>query len=353
MFFRRVFLIIFAVSGTAAAQQSGVSESTPYSPRVFAYKNTDKKRVSKQIEAAAQIALPEGNRAIDVNGILEIPVVALDSHRSPVTDIRASEVETLIDHALVQPISIERKTGPIRVYLMLDVSPSMTVNEKDLKTLAQSVVAELAPDDELSIVRFADDMKVALASTTDRTAAAKAIAKLGTHDGTSLYEAITGNLLVSLHNEDHNTAIILITDGVDTTSRKWQYESSLIIAERSNVPFYTVYLANPDANLKQSFGTRIPAFGSINVLGTTDVEYKIGAGYLSDLLLVSGGHTTTATSILRGDRQPFESIFSGLRNRLVVKIKVPNGHSGDRHSLIGRLKRPGLVVRARGSYIQP
>jgi VWFA-related protein len=179
-------------------------------------------------------------------------------------------------------------------------------------------------------------------------------------------------------------AVVLFTDGVDTTSRSSNYQSTVRDAEESDALFYPIrYDTSRDMNPGYGRGggggyppmgrrrgsvTWGDILGSIitggNVppgvygggrrggrSGNSAEEYETGKKYLETLAQNSGGREFEADSLSNLD-----AAFSGIAEELRRQYSLgyyPDkvGQVGERRSISIRVNRPGVVVRAKNSYI--
>src|ERR1700752_5532539 len=90
------------------------------------------------------------------------------------------------------------------------------------------------------VVSFNDDIKVLSDFTTDRSKLQRAIQRSKTDDGTRLYDAVDMVINQHLSRIQGRKAIVLFTDGVDTTSRRADYQSNLLDAQELDALIYPV-----------------------------------------------------------------------------------------------------------------
>ena len=90
------------------------------------------------------------------------------------------------------------------------------------------------------VISFDDRIKVQCKATTDRDVITKAIRRTRTGGGTRLYDAVEDILKKQLKTIPGRKAVVLFTDGVDTTSHRASYESTMRLAEESDAPIYSV-----------------------------------------------------------------------------------------------------------------
>jgi hypothetical protein len=199
-------------------------------------------------------------------------------------------------------------------------------------------------------------------ATTDRQQIYKALKKTGFGDGTSLYEAVDFSLRKKLSHIEGRKAIVLFTDGVDTTSRRASYDSTLSEAEESEAPIFPIYYNTYfDGRSRATMG--IPGDvigppqggifgGGRQPAGSSSADYALGKKYLDDLASYTGGRMYRPESTPGGLTAAFEGIAQELRSQYSIGfIPKDEGKAGERKSIKVRINRPGLAIRSRDSYI--
>ena len=105
-----------------------------------------------------------------------------------------------------------------------------------------SFVDNLRPGDKVMVVEFDQSDSTLCDFTSDRIVLAKAIHKVGSGGGTALYHAVETVLKKKLEKIDGRKAVVLFTDGVDTTPfGESGYDKTLAMAEEGDAVIYSVY----------------------------------------------------------------------------------------------------------------
>jgi VWFA-related protein len=235
---------------------------------------------------------------------------------------------------------------PFTVVLLLDTSLSFEHIIKDIKNAAIAFVNQLKPQDSVMVIEFAWNINVLSELTTDRAKIFKGIKKADMGEGTSIYDAVNHALRKRLSTIKGKKAIVLFTDGVDTTSDASSYDSTLALAEESDVTIFPIYYDTYEENLQNR-----NIFGNIRT-GTSKKEYMLGKRYIEDLAAITGGRVFDAESNPAGLTRIFESIAEELRRQYNIGYYPQEvGQTGQRKQIKVRVNRPNLVIRARDSYI--
>ncbi len=109
---------------------------------------------------------------------------------------------------------------PVSLGIALDASGSMTA---DKMAAARSAIDRfifelLGREDELFFIEFASSARVTQGWTTDRAAISRAVSRVDPAGGTALYDAIARALPVAASGRHRKKAVLVISDGNDTSS---------------------------------------------------------------------------------------------------------------------------------------
>ena len=228
---------------------------------------------------------------------------------------------------------------PFSVVLLLDTSPSTDYKIEEIQAASKAFVNQLKPVDQVMVIEFDGNSHVLTEFTKDRNKINRAIDKADFGYGTSLYDAVDYSLMKKLSKIEGRKAIVLFTDGVDTTSVKVSYDETLYEAEESGTLIFPIYY--------DTFLETQNRYG-----GATPENYALGKKYVEDLADLTGGRVFRPESTPGGLTRAFEGIAEELRRQYNIGyIPSDDGKSGERRKIKVRVDRPNLVLRARDSYI--
>jgi len=368
--------LAFLIMSTVCAQQPtptvvSYSESIPYKPRLFKVK-PDKKKQDKNAKATPAVQpqpaekMPGNGPVVTEDSPITIPVSVFDSQGNFVTDLKRENFKVYIDGPEAVIISVKHRTEPLNVLLVIDTSASSLEVLDSAKRLATSMADQFSANDKISVLRFSDSLKQLVPLTNDQKTIRTAIDKIdekGLSGGTSLYD-ITAELFDKyVPAPSGRTVVLLLTDGVDTTSRRTRYSEALMEAEKSDVSVFPVYLDTFNAAPRPRVqGINIASLpwdvqqvlnaGRFSAPGSSEAEYALGRLYLNDLVYLSGGRAIDANSLLNGKTKVATNIADEIRQQYYVTYKpAGSAYIGQRKHLKVRVDRPNLAVIARGSYI--
>jgi VWFA-related protein len=205
------------------------------------------------------------------------------------------------------------------------------------------------------VIEFAASVHILTEPTNDREEIYRAIRKTGFGDGTSLYEAVHVTIAKRLNGIEGRKAVVLFTDGVDTTSRKATYDNTLDEAEESDALIFPVYyntLMDMRAPQGGNIGFPPTIMGLPQINRSAAADYALGKKYLDDLAAYTGGRVFRPESTPGGLTRAFEGIAEELRRQYNIGfIPREEGKAGQRKQIKVRVSLPNLIVRARDSYI--
>jgi len=136
---------------------------------------------------------------------------------------------------------------PFHVVLVIDTSGSTTESGRDIKNAAQAFVQQLHENDQVEVMSFASSVNIETRFTNDRQLLNQAIERIHWGGSTKLYEAVYQAVKTELHGIEGRKAIVLLTDGEDTTSHRVSYHQAIDAAVESGALIYVArYPSDPD-----------------------------------------------------------------------------------------------------------
>jgi VWFA-related protein len=313
--------------------------------------------------APAAAAADDGDEVLKVDtSIVTVPVSVYDRNGLYIPHLRKTDFKVFEDGVEQEISYFGTSEQPFTVVLLMDVSPSTSLKIEDIQNAAITFVDQLKPTDQVMVIQFDSRVSTLAELTTDRQQIYKAIRRTGFGQGTSLYEAVEYSLRKKLNRVEGRKAIVLFTDGVDTTSFRASLESTLRDAEESDALVFPVYYNTFLDTIGISSGGGVmstpPTLGLPGGLGgmrstaQLSEDYTRGRAYLNELATVTGGRLFRAEATPGGLASAFEGIAQELGNQYSIGYAPQNpGSAGDRKQIRVRVNRPRLVIRAKDSYI--
>lgn len=325
----------------------------------------------------------EDDEEIVINtNLVSFPVTVLDRNGRFIPGLAQKDFQ-IFENGVQQKIEIFNSVEqPFTVILLLDMSNSTQFQITEIQDAAIKFVEQLRSNDKVMVASFDDRIHVLSAATNNRNTLRNAILRADFGGGTSLYEAVDSSLNQFLRGIEGRKAVVLFTDGVDTTSRRADYQTTIRDAEEADAIIYPLRydtfadmnpngggygndddtLGNVLGDIFGGGGVRIGrrrrggggwgrGGGGSQGSGTSRAEYETGKRYLEDLARVSGGRTYEASNTYNLDTA-FANIAEELRRQYSIGYYPENaGQTGERKQIRVRVMRPNVVVRAKTSYI--
>jgi VWFA-related protein len=283
--------------------------------------------------------------------LITIPVAVFDRNGLYIPNLKQEDFKIFEDGKEQEIAYLATSENPFTVVLLIDVSPSTAFKIEAIQDAAIAFVNQLKAQDSVMVIEFDQGVHVLSKPTNDREKLAKAIRKADFGNGTSLYDAVDDALRKKLSKIQGRKAIVLFTDGVDTTSYKQNYDSTLRLAEESDSLIFPIYY-NTFFDQRNGGGLGFPFPGGMGSQGNSSADYALGRKYLEDLSAVTGGRVFKAGSTNQTLTATFESIAEELRRQYNIGYySSDGGQAGQRKQIKVRVDRPNLVIRARDSYI--
>ena len=298
--------------------------------------------------------------------LVTVPVTVMDRNGRYVPQLRREQFR-LEENGVEQKIAYFATTdAPFSVVLLIDTSGSTQVRLDDIHDAAINFVGKLKETDSVMVMSFDDRIQVQCKPTTDRNVIEKAIRHTRTGGGTRLYDAVDDILRKQLNTIQGRKAVVLFTDGVDTTSHRASYDSTLRLAEESDAPIYSVdYDTSGFAGGGMGGGIPLPG-GRGRILGlplpspsgipggipgSSPGDYRRAVAYLHALSNATGGRFYSGDSMF-GIAQAFTWIAEELgRQYSLGYYPSTPGKDGERRQIKVKVTESDLVVKGRDSYI--
>ena len=153
------------------------------------------------------------------SSIVRLNVGVVDAKGRPITSLN-KENFTLYEDGVKQDISrFEPTVAPFSVVMILDMSGSTLGFRETIRQSAFRFIDALAPDDRVAVIEFYDKVNLLNDFTNNRKNIANSINVANGRGKTQLYKALDFALGKLAGEGKRRKAIIVLTDGVDTSVR--------------------------------------------------------------------------------------------------------------------------------------
>jgi len=289
--------------------------------------------------------------------LVTTPVSVMDRNGRFIAGLKKKDFK-IFENGIPQEVTyFQSEETPFTVILMIDTSPSTKYKIDEIHFAALTFVNQLRPADQVMVVAFDQRTKVLCEPTNDKKTLYGAIYKANFGSGTSLYDAVDAVATLDLVNTPGRKAVVLFTDGVDTTSRRASYDSTVALVEEIDALFYPIrydtqqQMSGGGAPIAALPGMAFPPGISVRMRGGSDTEYARGKTYLESLAANSGGRIFEADTLTN-----LESSFAGVAEELRRRYSIgyyanTDRVPGERKSIKIQVARPGSVVRGKNNYV--
>ena len=170
--------------------------------------------------------------------LVNIPVVVSDRAGRFIPRLTARDFNLYEDGARQEINSFATEEVAFNVALLIDVSPSVATSLDQIHDAAIEFVRQLRPQDKVMVISFDRRIRQHTPMTGDRRLLENAIRSTATGSGTSVYDAVFETVSRRLEGIEGRKAMILFSDGEDTTSNRADYDDAVNIVTESDVLVY-------------------------------------------------------------------------------------------------------------------
>jgi Ca-activated chloride channel family protein len=252
-----------------------------------------------------------------------LSAVVRDSHGQLVKNLTAADFE-LLDAGEARPIlEFRSEPAPAGLGLLLDASGSMAVGAKAARArlAAQQLSSWLKPGtDEAAVFAFDTEFRELRSFSTDVLLTARALDEAAPFGATSLWDGIATAARRIVQQAHQRRALVVLTDGLDTSSRYGSADVSAI-ANAIDVPVYIIAVASP--------------LGEEHRRQLTALARSTGG----DLHVVTGPATASIAA---------RQIVEELRHQYFIALEA--SATPGWHPLAVRTRDSDLKIRARSGY---
>jgi Ca-activated chloride channel family protein len=282
------------------------------------------------LAGTAVLAASSQDQPIFKSSVRTVPIYAtvVDSSGRLVPDLERGDF-TVLDNGKPLDVSLfSNESQPFSAVIMLDTSASMTANLKLLNRAAEQFLLRLLPVDKAQVGAFNDKIQLSGTFTNNRDELIGALNDLYFGNPTRLNDGIAAGL-DALKGLDGRRVVVVFTDGEDTAS-KTGFKTVLERARDEEVMVYSIGLESEYFN-----GMRVVKSRPSRDL--RKISDETGGGYFE--LLKTADLAPT-----------FSRVAQELRSQYLIGF-APVTLDGKVHKLEVKVSRPGMVVRARKSYL--
>ena len=310
--------------------------------------------------------------AIDVD-LVNVNVAVTDPFGKYLHNLKKENFRIFEDKVEQRITNFSPVDAPFCIGLLLDTSYSAVNKLGRIQDEAIHFIQQVHPDDEVMVVSFDDAVHLETDFTQNKNAVERAIKMTRTGQSTQLYEAVYLALHDKLRKKRERKAMVLFTDGVDTSSPTSSAHETIEEAKEADTVIYPIYfdtredvqrLSNGRMPLPQpGHGPQLPLPGPFPPIGpgsprqrqgnngNVDMEYAQGRHYLQELANVSGG-TLYVAEHLDNLGDIFARIAAELRSQYALGYISSNQKKDGKFRKISvTVDQPDTIVKAKKGYL--
>jgi Ca-activated chloride channel homolog len=240
------------------------------------------------------------------------------------------------DNGQLRPVVDLRsdRQSPVTLAILVDMSGSMSIGAKIAmaRQAYDSVLSQLRDRDEVALFTFDSSLHERHDFTRDLARLQDALWTFEAFGTTSLYDATAAAARRLAERSASHRAIVVLTDGIDTSSRLTASEVSGL-ASAIDVPVYIV--------------ATVPSIGQRVMMEATERGTRLDTADLRDLAEWTGGHlvfaSTFTETVVVSTR-----IVEELRQQYVLAIEAASENKWRRLDV--RVRNSAATVKARNGY---
>jgi Ca-activated chloride channel homolog len=199
-------------------------------PLAFAQERQDKS--DQQKEQQQTIKIP--------TSLVTVPVIVTDRYGRFRTGLNRNNFSVLEDGVAQKIEEFSASEAPFSVALLIDTSRSTQSKLGAIRKAALSFIKQLYPRDSVMIVTFDENVRFIGDFSSNPPDLERAVKSLKSSYLTSLYDAIYLTVTEKMSKVQGRKAIVILTDGVDTASKKATFESAIELVASTGIITYTI-----------------------------------------------------------------------------------------------------------------
>ena len=172
--------------------------------------------------------------------LVTVPVIVTDRYGRFITGLDRGDFNVREDGAVQKLEDFSSTEAPFNVALLIDTSRSTQNKLSHIRKAALAFIKQLQPNDRVMIVTFDEQVRFVSDFTDNRAELERAVKTLKSSYLTSLYDAIYRTITEKMLPIQGRKAIVVLTDGVDTASKKASFSSALDLVAATGIISYAI-----------------------------------------------------------------------------------------------------------------
>ena len=295
------------------------------------------------------------------SSIVRLNVGVVDQRGRPMTSLDKGNFEIFEDGVKQQITRFDPSEAPFSVVIMLDMSGSTLGFRQVIRQSAFRFVDALAPNDRVAVVEFYDKINLRNDFTTNRNTIANSLTVSNGRGKTYLYKALDFALGKLAKENSRRKAIIVLTDGVDTTVRDKDRETLEPLRDEQ-IPgaikpeandLLNRVLNRSDAQGVTIYPLALPTGDPTKLADPTPRQVAMFKAARARLQIVADrtGGTLNTINHLEDMGRLYAQVAADLRTLYTIEYQPANDkHDGKWRAVRIDVKNPELISRTRQGY---
>lgn len=269
--------------------------------------------------------------------LVVVNLVVTDSNGQYAHGLKAKDFVVLEDGATQTVSSLITEEGSFAAAILIDMSGSMNYKFAMVRGAAASFVDHIRDNDQVAVYGFNNKIKL-FQDFTDLRDISEYVWDAKAEDTTRLYDCADEAIAALDKRPEKRKAIVLISDGWDTSSQKASFDSVMKKSLASGITIYSIDLIDDSERI-----------GS----GSDVLGLRRGQSEMKEFVSQTGGRYVHSP---QGEKleEAFINIVEELRNQYTLTYYSSNQKRDGRwRKLTVNMARPGLATRTRKGYWAP
>ena len=295
------------------------------------------------------------------SSIVRMNVGVVDKRGRPITSLNRNSFSIYEDGVKQQIMRFEPTAAPFSVVMILDMSGSTLGFRQVIRQSAMRFIDALSPEDRVAVVEFYDKINLRNDFTTDRNTVLHSIEVANGRGKTQLYKALDFALDKLSSESGRRKAIIVLTDGVDTSLQDKDREALAPVSDDQvntaikpeNSDVLNRVLSKSDRQGVTIYPLALPTGDPAKLADPTPRQIAMFEASRTRLRIVADRTGGTLTTINRLEEMGtlYAQVAADLRTLYTIEYQPTNDKKDGRWRTIKlEMADPELVSRTRQGY---
>jgi len=269
--------------------------------------------------------------------LVVVNVTEADSKGEYARGLKKEDFKIIEDNSAQQVSSFSAEEAPFAAAILIDMSGSMGYKFSLVRAAAASFIDHIRDNDQVAVYGFNNKIHL-FQDFSDSRDISDHVWDAIAGDSTRLYDCIDEAIASLAQRPEKRRAVLMISDGWDSTSRKATFESAMKKALSVGVTIHALDLIEDSA---------------LNGSGSDVLPLRRGRGEMKAFAEQTGGRYVHSP---QGDTldAEFNGLIDELRNQYTLTYYSTNQKRDGRwRKLNVSVSRPGVTLRSRRGYWAP